>query len=402
MAISNTLTDIWTNQPSFLDNKSFRQVIQMAGDGRLVDGSAASVELREWLTVIPLDRLRSSIDECLSGPFDEHARALQDAANEIGNRLGFKVAYGRYRGSKREVGHDGLWTANDDFQFLVEVKTTDAYRINLDTIAGYRAKLVSAGELKSEHSSILIIVGRNDTGELEAQIRGSKHAWDMRLISLDALLRLADVKEEIDDSSTSDKIDRVLRPMEYTRLDGIVDLLFATTQDIETSQKIEPPAELARSETSAAVGRGNLETARDAAVMRIGSKLGCSFIKRGRATREASDGRCRLVCLASQPYEGPAGSRNYWYGFTPSHRDFLDKVETSYLALICVDSSRVFLVPWKAASDWLPDLWTTPPDAASPGEVRHWHLYFNDFGNRVELMRLRGGVLGDISKYLLQ
>jgi len=35
---------------------------------------------------------------------------------------------------------------------------------------------------------VLIVVGRQDTGELEAQIRGSRHAWDIRLISAEALL----------------------------------------------------------------------------------------------------------------------------------------------------------------------------------------------------------------------
>jgi hypothetical protein len=72
---------------------------------------------------------------------------------------------------------------------VAEVKTTDTYRIALDSIAGYRQKLLAAKTF-SEPSSILILVGRQDTGELEAQIRGSRHAWDIRLISVDALLKL--------------------------------------------------------------------------------------------------------------------------------------------------------------------------------------------------------------------
>jgi hypothetical protein len=50
--------------------------------------------------------------------------------------------------------------------------------------------LITSGQLKEDQSSILIVVGREDTGDLEAQIRGSRHAWDVRLISVDALLRL--------------------------------------------------------------------------------------------------------------------------------------------------------------------------------------------------------------------
>jgi hypothetical protein len=122
----------------------------------------------------------------------------------------------------------------DGFQFVVEVKTTDTYRINLDVVATYRKALIAQNKTTEATSSILIAVGRQDTGDLEAQIRGSIHAWDIRLISVDALLRLADVKEQLNDLNTSKKINQLLRPVEYTRLDGIVELLFAAKQDLET------------------------------------------------------------------------------------------------------------------------------------------------------------------------
>jgi hypothetical protein len=44
--------------------------------------------------------------------------------------------------------------------------------ISLDTISEYRRKLVDTGQI-DKSSSILVVVGRNDTGELEAQVRGS-------------------------------------------------------------------------------------------------------------------------------------------------------------------------------------------------------------------------------------
>ncbi len=68
-------------------------------------------------------------------------------------------------------------------------------------------------------SSVLIVVGREDTGELEAQVRGSRHAWDMRLISADALIKLVELKEGAGDPETGRKICSLLAPMEYTRLD---------------------------------------------------------------------------------------------------------------------------------------------------------------------------------------
>jgi hypothetical protein len=204
--MANTLIEIWRDQPAFLEAKSFRQIIQLAGDGRLRDGNAASHEIRDWLAAIPLERLRACVEECLAQPFEDGPLALQDAANEIGVRLGFEVSRGRYRGVRGEVGNDGLWRAGDGFSLLVEVKTTDAYRINLDTVAAYKDDLLRNGNIDSHRCSILIAVGRQDTGDLEAQIRGSQHAWDIRLISLEALLRLAEVKEELNDWETSNKI----------------------------------------------------------------------------------------------------------------------------------------------------------------------------------------------------
>ena len=122
--MANTLTEIWRDQPAFVEAKSFRQTIQLAGDGRLRDGNGTSQELRDWLAAISLERLRGCVEECLAESFEDGSLALQDAANELGTRLGFQVSRGRYRGVKGEIGNDGLWRADDGFSLLVEVKTT--------------------------------------------------------------------------------------------------------------------------------------------------------------------------------------------------------------------------------------------------------------------------------------
>lgn len=116
---------------------------------------------------------------------------------------------------------------------MIEVKTTDVYRISLDTIVAYREKLIGSGRI-DRSSSILIIVGRDDTGELEAQVRGSRHASDIRLLSTEALLKLVQLKENAEDTATGIKIRELLFPMEYTRLDQIIDVMFTTATDVET------------------------------------------------------------------------------------------------------------------------------------------------------------------------
>lgn len=397
--MAHNLTQIWHDQPEFLAGKSYRQIIQISGDGRLRDGNETSSEVRDWLRVIPLERLKSCAEECLTTNFEDSGHALQDVTNEIGVRLGFKVTPGRYRGIKNAVGNDGLWVGEDEFSFLIEVKTTDAYRINLDTVAEYRDQLVSERRLDESKSSIVIVVGRQDTGDFEAQIRGSQHAWDIRLISVDALLRLAEVKEQLNDWSTSNKINRLLRPVEYTRLDGIVELLFAAKQDLETSDTVPPPDDEQSATKAQKATGGKYDAVRETAALRIGEKLGVTFVRRGRAIRASSDGKMRLVCLASQRYTGPGGSDGYWYGFARSQKAFLDEADEGYVAFVCGDSEKIFLVTREEIFSWLSEFLTTPPNPESADDIRHWHLYLNDYGSRVDLTGSGGVVIADLMSH---
>src|SRR5262249_21281810 len=114
----------------------------------------------------------------------------------------------------------------------IEVKKTSAYQVRLDTVATYRARLIETGKLSASKSSVLIVVGRDTTTDLEAQIRGSRHAWDVRLISIEALLRLLDVKEELEDPTIVQRIHEILIPREFTKLDEIVGLLFSAAADL--------------------------------------------------------------------------------------------------------------------------------------------------------------------------
>ena len=127
----------------------------------------------------------------------------------------------------------------DAHWLLVEVKTTDAYRINLDVIAGYRQQLIDADKFSASASSILIIVGRQDTGDLEAQIRGSRYAWDTRLISVDAYSRLIAIKENLETPTVTAKIVELLKPREYTRIDPIIDLIFDTSRDVQVEPGVD-------------------------------------------------------------------------------------------------------------------------------------------------------------------
>ena len=84
-----------------------------------------------------------------------------------------------------------------------------------------------------------MVVGRQDTGELEAQVRGSRHAWDIRLISTDGLIKLVDVKESTDEADTGRRIREILVPIEYTKLDTLIEAIFVAAKDVARSVSSE-------------------------------------------------------------------------------------------------------------------------------------------------------------------
>ena len=289
------LLDLWRNDRAELGEKHVQQVIAFAGDGKLRDGSTASFEFRDYLRNIPSDLLSRYADECLQGSFPDSGLALQDIVNEIGRRLDFQLTHGRYRGTSNQPGHDGLWADTDRHTIVVEVKTTDAYRIDLGTVAGYRQALARSGDLQLETSSMLVVVGRQDTGDLEAQIRGSRYAWDMRVISVDALLWMLKLKEEAEEPSLLKRIHDILIPHEFTRLDPIIEIAFAAVTDVKQE------AEAAGEEEDGGQREKKFTPVAFHAecVARIEQRLHTSLVKHSRASFSTADESTKLLCAVS-------------------------------------------------------------------------------------------------------
>lgn len=105
------------------------QVVHVAGDGRLRDGSEAMSELREFLTKVDTATIETYAAQILSTENmpDWGGFVLQDLMNEKGRRLGYTVENGRYRGVRNEVGFDGVWVGSDGHSIVVEVKTAPTY-----------------------------------------------------------------------------------------------------------------------------------------------------------------------------------------------------------------------------------------------------------------------------------
>ena len=386
-----SILDLWEQSKEQVKNKHVQQVIAFSGDGQLKDGSDTSDEFRAFLSAIPSDLLQKYADQCMKNSFTDSGLALQDIINQVGNRLGFEVSYGRYRGAQKHIGYDGLWKFPDDHHLVVEVKTTDAYRINLNTVVGYRKSLIKKDLVSENESSILIVVGRKDTGDLEAQIRGSRFAWDIRLISVDALIRLMFLKQEVEDPKIVKRIYDILIPREFTKLDEIVEILFSTAEDVKDA---EPDEEEPSDDPK--VPKFHPVSFHDACVTKIEAHLERSLVKNTRSTYSTSDKTIAVVCSVSKEHIR-SGVPSYWFAFHPHQKEFLENSEKSYVAFGCGSSQIIPLIPGAKFIQLLDGLNITQKE-----DRFYWHVHISYDNKNLLLRRKQGAEPINFTEYLLK
>lgn len=377
-----SISSLWDTNKEMFWTKKIKQIISFTGEGVLKDKNQTSVEFNEFLTKIPSKLLSKYANECLSDKFEGSGYVLQDIVNQIGARLGFEIQYGRYRGVKNAIGFDGIWVSKNQYNILVEVKTTDVYRINLDTIANYRNKLIEQKNFTHKNSSILIIVGRSDTGDLECQILGSRHSWDVSLISVGALLNLLFFKEDNNDARTNAQIDCIFNPSAYARLDKLVDLIAPPTNNTDLSlnnssskdgDTITPKDLLLKDLTT-------LIDVYDECIHRINPYLNVSLIKKTKLSYVSTDNRTGIILTLSKSYAIKIKNEKFWFSLYPHHINFLKKFSNSYVAFGCGLNLKLYLINYKMIKDILPYLTTT-----TKGAITYWHFIIYNKNNTFTL-----------------
>jgi hypothetical protein len=223
-----SLLDLWKHSPDEFLSKRLWQIIAFAGAGKLVDGGDTSTQLRQILSNAPLEALTRWGHEAVQGEFDDSGLALQDIVNEIGQRLGFSVTPGSYRGGGGKP-YDGVWECRTGHRLVVETKTSDNFTIDLTKLADYRRLLPSSINISQEESSVLLVLGRQHTGDYEDRIKGSRYAFVMRVVTVDALLRLLALRGAINGegalASFSARIFELFTSPRVIALDPVVDFV---------------------------------------------------------------------------------------------------------------------------------------------------------------------------------
>jgi hypothetical protein len=395
------LAELWSTSRKELEDKHIRQVIAIAGGGKLLDGSDASKEFREFLSSVPSGYLSKYALQCFEEKFEDSGIVLQDIVNQVGKRLGFDISYGRYRGSTKEIGFDGLWnTPNEGGAIVIEVKTSVDFKIDLNTLANYRRALIKEQKIDADNSSILIVVGRDldNTENLEEQIRGSKYAWDVRLISVDSLLRLMNLKEKLEDPQTLNKIPTILLPQEYTKVDGIIDLVFSTTSDVREEEEIEDEIEVEIERE--AEGRSKKPKFipvkfHDACSEKIQLHLKKTLIKQSRVTYTTPDESLTIICAVSKEHKRSAAPL-FWFAFHQHQKDALSNANNAMIAFGCGSEETILLIPFADFSAWLDGF-----NITKEKDRLYWHVQIFNENEKYILRRKKGHDSVDLTKYLV-
>lgn len=368
-----SILKFWDMDREFFEDKRIDQIVNMCGNGKLLDNKETSFELRSFLDVVPSSFLKNYIYDCLNKTFIDSGLVLQDLIHQVGIRLGFDVEYGVYRG-----GCDGFWKIDETHTIVIEVKTTDAYRINLNnTVVKYRNELPN-----NNKSSILIISGREDTGELEEQIRGSKESHAIRLIGIDALLSLLELKEEISDEETFSKINQILKPYDYTRLDKFINIIYDTHKNAEE--------EFTEEENIVPTIINNVPSTRkqvqEKVIKFLSKDLKTNLIRKTKILFNDPKNDTTVFCSFSKKHLDQ--NFDFWFTYESSQEKKLMGSKNSYACLICEgDELEIYNIPYSEIKK-LP----------TNGTKRHIHIRSSSKG---KFIRIKNKNI-DIKHFMLQ
>jgi hypothetical protein len=247
---------------------------------------------------------------------------------------------------------------------------------------------------------MLLVVGRYDTGQLEAQVRGSRHAWDMRLISVDSLVNLVKLKENTEDEATGEKIRSILVPMEYTRLDSLIDVMFTAVRDVESVVENESPQEETSEETTGEKGNWQFtETAlidekRNNILRAVERANDVKLVKKSRALYWSADRSIGIACTISKRYQ----NKNflYWYAYHPGWQEFLVKATRGFFVLGGMDLNIAFAIPLHIIQSKLVELNTTTKNGKT-----YWHIQIQELKGEFRMQVHKTGKHLDLAPYIV-
>lgn len=233
------LADIVRENPGLYLGKTIMQLVGIAGDGNILHDDT-SREFRAFLQEASIEDLQKYLTQCMETKDTKSDKTvsfvLQDLVNEAGRRFGFEVENGRYKGVKGEIGNDGLWRdPTNNNAFILEVKKSASFKIDVATIDHYRQGLIAKGTIRQGQSYILIVAGEVARTTIDT-VRGSNARDIARILGIPTLISLLSLVN----AHAQDRIRQLLTPVDFMLLDNLVPLVFPGGQIPRETRPIEP------------------------------------------------------------------------------------------------------------------------------------------------------------------
>lgn len=391
MEKENRLIKFWNSNPEEIEAMSIKELINVASGSR----EERCQELREFLQKNEendelLERLvKETINNKIKyEEVDISGFILQELINEIGRRLEFKVKYGVYKGSKKSdiIGYDGIWTTKDGYSIIIESKKTDTFNFELETPYQYREQLIENKEIEREKSSILIVLGKEKCKSIEYQIRGSEFLWNTRAVEVNALLKLLQVKKELNDKSTLKQIYETLKPQEYLKIDKLIDLIFFTAKDsrLEEVEREEIEGEEITTATKSEQER------KEIGIKRLEKKLNKTLNKKMKNLYVTEDNETGIIACISHKYI--RGKKEYyWFAYKDYYYENLKEYKDGYIAYICEEKNDILLIPIERMEKYKKSL--------NRSQRGHWHIQIFTKENEYTLTLKGNKNVESITKY---
>jgi hypothetical protein len=183
-------------------------------------------------------------------------------------------------------------------------------------------------------------------------------------------------------------------PQEFTRVDGIIDLVFNATKEVK-------PEEIEEDEEDEGERSGKKFTFvpvqfRDACITRLQLYIGESLVKQTAAVYATPDGRTGVLCAISKEHHR-SNRIGYWFAFHPSQQAALQKYPKAWAAFGCGSEREIIFIPLQNFLAWLPLLNKTDLE-----ERFYWHVQIAKDGKNFRLNTKRGCDDIDLTPFLLR
>ena len=209
----------------------------------------------------------------------------------------------------------------------------------------------------------------------------------VRLISVDALAKLVELKEETE-ADTIAQIHEILIPFEYTKLDRIIEIAFTAARDagaviqqetLPVVSDIDVKLSTSEVQKQEHTPQEVLTALRHRIVTALGVRETKPLIRKSAALYWSADQTLRVVCSISKRHERGA----YWYAYHPEWDKFLGEGNSGFYVLGCVGKDEAYAIPYSWIHSKLDSLYTTVRE-----EKMYWHIHLGEDSQGEMLFRL--------------